>query len=98
MVLEVTAKTDKGDIVVMGKREYWEIGLDLEGDHRMGAWQIKEIVDLTLPPRKKTKEHFVSEFPEGTGSAEIETRVIYNPSAKVSLELYRETKKVIFGR
>ena len=39
MVLEVTAKTDKGTVVPIGKKEYWELGMDMDGYHRVGAWQ-----------------------------------------------------------
>ena len=96
MVLDVTAKTDKGTVVPMGKKEYWELGMDMDGYHRMGAWQIKEIVDLTLPPRKTTKERFVTELPEGTTSADVEVKVTYFPSAKTELVIYQVTKKLTF--
>jgi hypothetical protein len=96
VVLEVTAKTDKGTVVPMGRKEYWELGMDLDGYHRMGAWQIKEIVDLTLPPRKTTKERFVSELPEGTTSADVEVKVTYFPAAKTELVVHQVTKKLMF--
>jgi hypothetical protein len=96
VVLEVTAKTDAGTVVNMGKKEYWEIGLDIDGYHRVGAWQIKEILDLTLPPRKATKERFVTELPEGTKSAEVEIKVTYYPSAKTELPVHKVVKKLTF--
>ena len=80
----------------MGKKEYWEIGLDIDGYHRVGAWQIKEILDLTLPPRKTTKERFMSELPEGTKSADVEIRVTYYPSSKIELPVHRVVKKLTF--
>lgn len=96
MVLEVTAKTDKGTVVTIGKKEYWELGMDMDGYHRMGAWQIKEIVDLTLPPRKTTKERFVTELPEGTTSAEVGIKVTYFPAAKKELVIHEVTKTLTF--
>lgn len=96
MVLDVTAKTDKGAIVPMGKKEYWELGMDMDGYHRMGAWQIKEIVDLTLPPRKTTKERFVTELPEGTTSADVTVKVTFHPAAKTELVVHEVTKKLSF--
>lgn len=96
MVLEVTAKTDAGTVVNMGKKEYWEVGLDLDGDHRVGAWQIKEILDLTLPPRKTTEERFISELPEGTKSADVEVKVTYYPSPKTELVVHKVMKKLTF--
>jgi len=94
----VTAKTDKGTVTAMGKKEYWEIGLDVEGKHRIGAWQIKEIVDLTLPPRRTTNERFMSELPPDTKSADVEVLVTYHPSAKTAIEVGRIVKKVHFGQ
>lgn len=92
----MTAKTDRGEAVPIGKKEYWEIGLDLDGNHRYGAWQIKEIVDLTLPPRKTVQERFMAELPKGTGSADVEITVTYHPSKKITLEVYKATRKVTF--
>ena len=96
MVLEVTAKTDKGTVVPMGRKEYWELGMDTDGFHRTGAWQIKEILDLTLPPRKTTKERFVTELPEGTTSADVEVKVTYLPAPKTELVIHQETRKLTF--
>jgi hypothetical protein len=94
--MEVTAKTNTGTVVLMGKREYWEIGLDLDGDHRVGAWQIREIVDLSLPPRKTTSERFITELPEGTKSAEIEVKVTAYPSPKTEVPVHKVMKTITF--
>jgi hypothetical protein len=93
----VTAKTDKGTIINIGKKEYWEIGMDIDGDHRLGAWQIKEIIDLTLPPKKTTKESFVTELPPDTKSAEVEVKVTRLAGNK-SFELYKATKNLNFEK
>lgn len=100
MVLEVTAKTDKGTVIDMGRKEYWELGMDIDGDHRLGAWQIKEIIDLTIQPRDKTKERFVTELPPDTKSAEVEVKITYYPSGtdKNGLEAQRVTKKLNFEK
>lgn len=91
----MTAKTDKGTVINMGKKEYWELGMDLDGDHRLGAWQIKEVIDLTLPPKKTTKESFVTELSADTKTAEVEVKVIRHAGPK-TFELYRFTKKLNF--
>lgn len=91
----MTAKTDKGTVINMGKKEYWELGMDLDGDHRLGAWQIKEVIDLTLPPKKTTKESFVTELSADTKTAEVEVKVIRHAGSK-TFELYRFTKKLNF--
>lgn len=93
----MTAKTDKGTVINMGKKEYWELGMDIDGDHRLGAWQIKEIIDLTLPPKKTTKESFVTELPADTKSAEVEVKVTRLAGPK-SFVLYQATKKLNFEK
>ncbi|MGE5894159.1 MAG: hypothetical protein ACM34I_08905 [bacterium] len=94
----MTAKTDTGTVVNIAKKEYWEIGLDLDGDHRLGAWQIKEIADLTLPPRKTTRERFVTELPAETKNADVEVKLIYMPSGSVTLDVFKATKKLNFEK
>lgn len=98
MVLEATAKTDKGVIVPIGKKEYREIGLDLDGYQQMGSWQIKEIIDLSLQPGKTLTERFVTELPQGTGSAEIEIRVSIWPDPKTEAVVHRVVKRISFER
>lgn len=92
----MTAKTDKGQLIEMGKKEYWEIGIDMDGEHRLGAWQIKEIIDLTLPPMKTTKERFITELLPDTKSAEIEVRLTYYPAPKKEIQVHRFTKTITF--
>jgi hypothetical protein len=94
--MEVTAKTNTGTVVPMGKKEYWEVGLDLDNDHRMGAWQIREIVDLSLPPRKTTTERFITELPEGTKSAEIEVKITAYPSPTTEVPVHKVMKTITF--
>jgi hypothetical protein len=96
VVLDVTARTDKGTVVQIGKKEYWELGMDLDGFHRVGAWQIKEAIDLTLPPRKTTTERFVAELPDGTTAADVIVKVTYLPSPKTELVIHEATKKLTF--
>lgn len=93
----MTAKTDKGTVINMGKKEYWELGMDLDGDHRLGAWQIKEVIDLTLPPMKTTKESFVTELPADTKAAEVEVKVT-RLAGKKTFELFKATKKLNFEK
>jgi hypothetical protein len=70
--------------------------MDTDGYHRVGAWQIREFIDLTLPPRETTRERFVTELPADTTSADIEVRVIYSPSSKNRLLIHQVTKKLTF--
>jgi hypothetical protein len=98
VVLEVTAKTDQGSVIPVGRKEYYEIGYDLDGRQRMGSWQIKEIVDLSLQPRKKTEERFIKELPEGTRSAEVGVKVALWPSPNIELVVDRVMKKISFEK
>jgi hypothetical protein len=96
--MDVTARTDKGDLINVGKKEYREIGVDLDGNERLGAWQIKEIIDLTLPPVKTTMERFVTELPEGTKSADIEVVLTYYLTPSYQSVVHRVNRKVSFER
>ncbi len=96
----MTAKTDKGTVVPVGRKEYWEIGLDGDGDHRLGAWQIKEVIDLSLQPLKTAKERFVTGFPPDTKNAELEVKVTFYPSGTTGkgLEIHRIVKHLNFEK
>ena len=94
----MTAQTDQGAEVVLGTREYREIGRDLEGFQRLGAWEIKEIVDLALAPAKTTVERFSAALPPGTTSAEVRARVIFKPSPGTDMQVHAVTKGVLFER
>jgi len=96
--MDVTAKTDTGAVINIGKKEYREIGVDLDGNERLGAWQIKEIIDLSLQPGKKTEERFVAEFPEGIKSVEIEVLLTYYLTPGYQSVVHRVSKKVGFER
>jgi len=96
--MDVTARTDKGDVINIGKKEFREIGVDLEGNERLGAWQIKEIIDLSLPPGKTTKERFVAEFQEGTKNVDIEVTLTYHQTPAYQSVVHKVSRKVNFDR
>ncbi len=83
MVLEVTAKDlDSGKVLYKDERTYFEIGLDLDGYMRYGAWQIKEIIDMTLQPLKTQHERFFFLMDKNTRAAEVTVNVYYYISGK----------------
>lgn len=96
--MDVTAKTDSGAVIVVGRKEYREIGLDTEGNERLGAWQIKEIIDQTLPPRKRTEERFTAEFPQDTKSAEVEVVLKNYLTPSYESIVHKVTKKISFDK
>lgn len=97
MVLEVTAKNDKGEKVFSEQKVYIQYGQDVDGDMRIGAWQIKKFVDFTLQPLEVKRESFTIPVPEGTKSAEVEISLKYShPGAKLEIPLYKVERKLEF--
>ena len=77
MVLDVTAKDSNGKELFSAQKTYFEIGVDTDRDMRYGAWQIKEIIDLTLPPLQTQKERYLMNFDSDTEEVEIEVKLWY---------------------
>ena len=73
----MTAKDLEGKVYLEAQKNYFEIGVDTDGDMRYGAWQIKEIIDLTLPPLQTQKEKFIVHFDSDTSGVEIEVKLSY---------------------
>lgn len=93
MVLEVTAKNSAEEdpekqILFSAKKKYFEIGRDTQNRMRYGAWQIKEIVDLTLQPMQKKKEQFLMNFDTDIEEVEIEATLSYFLSGKKGEVVY----------
>ena len=77
MVLDVTAKNEEGKIVFSASKTYFEIGVDTDRDMRYGAWQIKELIDLTLPPLQTQKEQFLMHFDTDIDEVLVEAKLWY---------------------
>ena len=97
MVLDVTAKNiDENDpekqLLFSEQKVWWEIGKDLEGRMRYGAWQIKEIVDLTLQPMETRKERFLMNFDTDIQTVEIEAKLSYYINGKKGDVIFSEKK------
>lgn len=97
MVLDVTAKNiDETDsekqLLFSDQKVYWEIGVDLEGRMRYGAWQIQEIVDLTLQPMQIQKERFLMNFDTDIENVEIEVKLSYFINGKKGDVIHSEKK------
>ncbi len=97
MVLDVTARNiDEKDagkqILFSDQKVWWEIGKDLEGRMRYGAWQIKEIVDLTLQPMETRKERFLMNFDTDIETVEVEVNLSYYINGKKGDVIYSEKK------
>ena len=75
-------------------KTWFEIGVDMDRDMRYGAWQIKEIVDLTLPPLQTQKEQYIMNFDTDTEEVEIEAKLYYYISGKKGDVIY-STKETL---
>jgi hypothetical protein len=97
VVLEVTAKNDKGEKIFSEQKVYIQYGQDVDGDMRTGAWQIKKFVDFTLQPLEVRHEKFAISVPEGTKAADVEIVLKYNhPGAKIEIPIGTVARKIEF--
>ena len=85
-------KDPEKQILFTDQKVWWEIGKDLHGRMRYGAWQIKEIVDLTLQPMETRKERFLMNFDTDIETVEIEVSLSYFINGKKGDVLFTEKK------
>ncbi len=78
------------------QKTWFEIGVDLDRDMRYGAWQIKEIIDLTLPPMQTQKEQYLIHFDTDIEEVEIEVKLSYFISGGKGDVIYSTKKKLSF--
>jgi hypothetical protein len=56
VVLDVTAKTENNPKVFTHQKVWQEIGVDLKGEQKVKAWEIKNTIDLALQTRRTHTE------------------------------------------
>jgi hypothetical protein len=101
VVLDVTArnleeKDPEKQVLFSASKSWWEIGKDLNDRMRYGAWQIKEIVDLTLQPMDVAKQQYLIHFDTDVSQVEIEAKLSYFISGKKGDVIYTEKKKLTY--
>lgn len=110
MVLEVTANkisdeaetkegkaTDENTNELFRAEKTWfEIGVDTDRDMRYGAWQIKEIIDLTLPPLQTQREQYLINFDTDVEEVELEAKLYYYISGGKGDVVYSVKKTLEF--
>lgn len=101
MVLDVTArnleeKDPEKQILYSAQKTWFEIGVDMDRDMRYGAWQIKEIIDLTLPPSQTQKVEHLMHFDTDTEEVEIEVKLSYFISGKKGDVISTEKKHLSY--
>ncbi len=89
----MTAKDENGKVLYSNEKEYLEIGLDVDGYMRYGAWQIKELLDLTLQPLKVQEENYLFILPKNIKEANVTVNVYYKISGKKKDLIYQEVQK-----
>ena len=91
------AETDpQKQILFQTQEKYFEIGRDLENRMRYGAWQIKEIVDLTLQPLQTRKEQYLINFDTDIEEVEVEATLSYFISGKKGDVVYSVKENLVF--
>ena len=91
----MTARDSEGK--EYGERKiYRQIGLDTDRLWRFGAWQIKEVIDMTLQPKETRGERVVFEFPKNTVSADVTVDVYYYVSGSEGEKIYSVTRHLPF--
>lgn len=101
MVLDVTArnlaeKDPEKSVMFSVQKKYFEIGRDLQNRMRYGAWQIKEIVDLTLQPMQTRREQYLMHFDTDVEDVEIEANLSYYISGKKGDVVYSVKEQLTY--
>ena len=101
VVLDVTArnlaeKDLEKQVMFSAQEKYFEIGRDTQNRMRYGAWQIKEIVDLTLQPMQTRREQYLMNFDTDVEEVEIEANLSYFISGKKGDVVYSVKEKLIY--
>ncbi len=78
------------------QEKYFEIGRDTQNRMRYGAWQIKDIVDLTLQPMQTRREQYLINFDTDVEEVEIEANLSYYISGKKGDVVYSVKEKLTF--
>ena len=98
MVLDVTAKTENNPKLYSYQKVWQEIGVDLKGDQKVKAWEIKNTIDLALQPRRTHSETLTINFPPGTTAGEVEATLIYHHRPGEEFVVHRVVRKVTFTK
>ncbi len=98
MVLDVTAKTETNPKVFSYQKVWQEIGVDLKGEQKVKAWEIKNTIDMALQPRRTHTEQLTISLPEGTTTTEIEATLTYHHRPGEEFVVHRIVRKVGFSK
>ncbi|MEO5360867.1 MAG: multiheme c-type cytochrome ExtKL [Nitrospirota bacterium] len=77
VLLTLTATDEKDKVIWSAQKDFFEPGLDIEGNRRYDTWEVKDILDYSLQPRKTTTEKYYAVFPEREKLVKIEVKLVY---------------------
>ncbi|MBF0568847.1 MAG: hypothetical protein HQK95_08280 [Nitrospirae bacterium] len=92
VLLTVTATDENDKVVWSAKKEFFEPGLDIEGNRRYDTWEIKDILDYSLQPRMTTTEKYYAVFPEHEKLVKIEAKLAYIHKDGLEFPVHSERK------
>ncbi|MBF0458118.1 MAG: hypothetical protein HQK99_09510 [Nitrospirae bacterium] len=92
VLLTVTATDDNDKVIWSAQKEFFEPGLDIEGNRRYDTWEIKDILDYSLQPRKTTTEEYYAVFPEREKLVKIEAKLVYIHKEGLEFPVHSERK------
>ncbi|KJU87427.1 cytochrome c [Candidatus Magnetobacterium bavaricum] len=92
IVLDITAINEKDKVVWSETKEFFEAGLDINGNRRYDPWEVKDILDLSLQPRKMTSEIYYPHFPEDTKQIKLQVRLRYIHTEGLEFLVHEERK------
>lgn len=94
----MTAKTETGNQIFSSTKDWKEVGVDLNGDQKVKAWEIKNTIDLALQPRRTHSETLTIPLPEGTRWVDIEATLTYHHRPGEEFVVHRAARKVMFQK
>ncbi len=92
----MTAKDSDGKELFKSEKKWFEIGVDPDRDMRYGAWQIKGIIDLTLPPLTTQREQYLVHFDTDIDEVTVEAKLWYYLSGGRGELVYEEERTLDF--
>ncbi|MBF0321132.1 MAG: hypothetical protein HQL01_15160 [Nitrospirae bacterium] len=92
VLLTVTATNENDKVIWSAKKEFFEGGLDIEGNRRYDPWEVKDILDYSLLPRKTTTERYYAVFSEREKLVKIEVRLVYIHKDGLEIPVHSERK------
>lgn len=78
MVLEVTARNEKGEKIFSGEQVFEMVGMDEKGERTFDSWKVRKInSERVIPPDRVTAKSFELTPTEGTQVVVLEAVLSY---------------------